>query len=98
MVTENNPSGSEAPTGPEKSGSRLRRPLARLAAWLAGGEYHYAGYIPKRPGFLLRHTLDPYFSRVEVNPRYLERLQELARKGAVVYALKYRSHSRFPLL
>ncbi len=95
MVTENNPSGSEAPTGPEKSGSRLRRPLARLAAWLAGGEYHYAGFLPKRPGFLLRHTLDPSFSRVEVNPRYLERLEELARKGAVVYALKYRSHLDF---
>ena len=95
MAMENNQPGSEAPTGPEKSGSQLRRLLARLAAWLAGGEYHYAGYLPRRPGFLLRYTLDPFFSRVEVNPRYLERLKALARKGAVVYALKYRSHLDF---
>ncbi len=95
MAMENNQPESEVPTGPEKPGSRLRRLLARLAAWLAGGEYHYAGYLPRRPGFLLRHTLDPFFSRVEVNPRYLERLKELAQKGAVVYALKYRSHLDF---
>ena len=43
----------------------------------------------------MRYTLDPFFSRVEVNPRHLERLQELAQKGAVVYALKYRSHLDF---
>ena len=43
----------------------------------------------------MRYTLDPFFSRVEVNPRYLERLKDLAAKGAVVYALKYRSHLDF---
>ena len=53
MAMENNQPGSEAPTGPEKSGSRLRRLLARLAAWLAGGEYHYAGYLPKAPGVFI---------------------------------------------
>ncbi len=73
----------------------LGRILSRLAGWLGGYDYHYTGYLPSRPGFLLRYTLDPFFKRVTVNPRYLERLQELSRQGALVYALKYRSHLDF---
>jgi glycerol-3-phosphate O-acyltransferase len=69
--------------------------LSQLAGWLGGHDYHYAGYLPSRPGFLLRCTLDPFFKRVTVNPRYLERLRDLAGQGAVVYALKYRSHLDF---
>ncbi len=71
------------------------RLLGRMAGWLSGHEFHYSGYLPSRPGFLLRFTLDPFFKRVAVNNRYLERLRELASQGAVVYALKYRSHLDF---
>ena len=65
----------------EKPRTWLGRLLSRLAGWLGGHEYHYAGYLPSRPGFLLRYTLDPFFTRVKVNPRYLERLNDLARRG-----------------
>jgi len=89
--------GPDKPGAPEidKPGSWLRKALGRLAGWLGGHDFHYAGYLPSRPGFLLRYTLDPFFRRVTVNPRYLERLRELAGQGAVVYALKYRSHLDF---
>ncbi|MCX5889872.1 MAG: 1-acyl-sn-glycerol-3-phosphate acyltransferase [Deltaproteobacteria bacterium] len=95
MASEIKEPGSNAPTEPEKPRSWLGRLLSRVAGWLGGQEYHYAGYLPSTPGFLLRYTLDPFFSRVTVNPRHLERLQELSQKGAVVYALKYRSHLDF---
>ncbi|MEJ2671381.1 MAG: 1-acyl-sn-glycerol-3-phosphate acyltransferase [Deltaproteobacteria bacterium] len=88
------PSGSEALES-EKPRSWLGRILSSLAGWLGGYDYHYAGYLPSRPGFLLRHTLEPFFKRVTVNPRYIERLHELSSQGAVVYALKYRSHLDF---
>ncbi|MFZ5449426.1 MAG: 1-acyl-sn-glycerol-3-phosphate acyltransferase [Thermodesulfobacteriota bacterium] len=88
------PGGPEAP-GAEKPRSWLGRILGGLAGWLGGYDYHYSGYLPSRPGFLLRYTLDPFFKRVTVKERYLERLQELATKGAVVYTLKYRSHLDF---
>jgi len=81
--------------GDEKPKSWWARLVSRLAGWLGGQEFHYAGYLPSRPGFLLRYTLDPFFSKVSVNPRHLERLHELAQQGAVVYALKYRSHLDF---
>jgi glycerol-3-phosphate O-acyltransferase len=87
--------GGPDPSETEKSPSWLGRGLGCLAGWLGGHDYHYAGYLPSRPGFLLRYTLDPFFKRVTVNPRHLERLQELSRQGAVVYALKYRSHLDF---
>ncbi len=83
------------PGGAEKPRNWLSRLFRRLVGWSAGHEYHYAGYLPRHPGFLLRYTLDPFFSRVTVNPKYLERLQELAQQGPVVYALKYRSHLDF---
>ncbi len=95
MVSEIKEPGSNAPTEPEKPRSWLGQLLSRVAGWLSGHEYHYAGYLPSTPGFLLRYTLDPFFSRVTVNPRHLERLKELSQKGAVVYALKYRSHLDF---
>jgi glycerol-3-phosphate O-acyltransferase len=85
---------SDAPEA-ERPRSWLGRILSRLAGWLGGHEFHYAGYLPSRPGFLLRYTLDPFFKRVTVQPRYLERLRDLASQGAVVYALKYRSHLDF---
>jgi glycerol-3-phosphate O-acyltransferase len=90
-----NQGGGALPQEPEKPRSRLSRWFSSLSAWLGGQDFHYSGYLPSRPGWLLRYTLDPFFSRVTVNPRYLERLQELARQGAVVYALKYRSHLDF---
>jgi len=65
----------------------MGRILSRVAGWLGGHDFHYAGYLPSRPGFLLRYTLDPFFRRVKVHPRYLERLRDLASQGAVVYAL-----------
>ena len=83
------------PGGAEKPRNWLSRLFRRLVSWPAGHEYHYAGYLPRTPGFLLRYTLDPFFSRVTVNPKYLERLRELSQQGAVVYALKYRSHLDF---
>lgn len=95
MTMDNKASESGAPTESEKPKSWLGRQLSRLAGWLGGQDYHYAGFLPSRPGFLLRYTLDPFFSRVEVNPKHLERLNDLAQKGAVVYALKYRSHLDF---
>ncbi|MFP3868331.1 MAG: 1-acyl-sn-glycerol-3-phosphate acyltransferase [Desulfobacteraceae bacterium] len=71
----------------------------RFKAWLSklfsGKEYHFYGYLPSRPGLLLRFTLDPFFSRVKLNQRQAARLQELGKQGAVVYALKYRSHLDF---
>jgi glycerol-3-phosphate O-acyltransferase len=87
--------GGTVPPAPDKPQGWVGRLLSRLAGWLGGHEFHYAGYLPSRPGFLLRYTLDPFFKRVTVNPRYLERLQELAKQGAIVYALKYRSHLDF---
>jgi glycerol-3-phosphate O-acyltransferase len=95
MADEIDKTGSEAPAEPEKPKGWPGRLLNRLATWLGGQEYHYAGYLPSRPGLLLRWTLDPFFSRVEVNPRHLERFKELAQKGVVVYTLKYRSHLDF---
>jgi glycerol-3-phosphate O-acyltransferase len=92
------PQEQQQPQGPaeeEKPRSWWARVVSRVAGWLGGHEFHYAGYLPSRPGFLLRYTLDPFFSKVSVNPRHLERLQELAQQGAVVYALKYRSHLDF---
>ncbi len=97
MHTDMEKPGSGGPdaSGTEKPRSWLGQVLGRLAGWLGGYDYHYAGYLPSRPGFLLRYTLDPFYKRVTVNPRYLERLQELSSQGAVVYALKYRSHLDF---
>jgi glycerol-3-phosphate O-acyltransferase len=97
MSTDMEKPGPEGPVTPETEKPRtwMGRILSRLAGWLGGHEFHYAGYLPSRPGFLLRYTLDPFFKRVTVHPRYLERLRELASRGAVVYALKYRSHLDF---
>ncbi|MFZ5454008.1 MAG: 1-acyl-sn-glycerol-3-phosphate acyltransferase [Thermodesulfobacteriota bacterium] len=97
MVTEIQGPGQGAP-GPEetpKPKGLLSRIFRRLTGWLGGEGFHYAGYLPRRPGFLLRWTLDPFFSRVTIHPRQRERLQELGRQGAMVYALKYRSHLDF---
>jgi len=83
------------------SGEHTPKPglFARWKSWLvkifSGREYHYYGYLPARPGFLLRYTLDRAFAKINVNPRQLERLQELGKQGVVVYALKYRSHLDF---
>jgi glycerol-3-phosphate O-acyltransferase len=87
--------GPAAPGEPLKPKSLLRRLFSRFTGWMGGHGYHYAGYLPRRPGFLLRWTLDPFFSRVTVHPRQRERLQELARQGALVYVLKYRSNLDF---
>jgi glycerol-3-phosphate O-acyltransferase len=84
--------GEPSAPGAERPKTWLGRTLGHLAGWLGGYDYHYTGYLPSRPGFLLRYTLDPFFKRVTVNSRYLEQLRELASQGAVVYALKYRSH------
>ncbi len=67
------PERSEAPEA-DKPRTWMGRILSRLSGWLTGQEFHYAGYLPSRPGFLLRYTLDPFFKRVTVHPRYLERL------------------------
>jgi glycerol-3-phosphate O-acyltransferase len=85
----------DVPPKEEKSWGWLRRQLNRLTSWLGGQEFHYAGYLPSRPGLLLRFTLDPFFSKVTINQRHQERLKEVASQGAVVYALKYRSHLDF---
>jgi glycerol-3-phosphate O-acyltransferase len=93
--SEEQRSTQPVPEPGEKPKGWWSRLFSRFTDRLGGHEFHYAGYLPSRPGFLLRHTLDPFFSRVTVNPRYLERLKELASQGAVVYALKYRSHLDF---
>lgn len=87
--------GVPGPVTPPKAKGFLGRLFSRLTGWLGGHEFHYAGYLPRRPGFLLRWTLDPFFSRVTVHPKHRERVQELAGQGAIVYALKYRSHLDF---
>ncbi len=81
------------PSPPETDKPRgwLNRILHRLTGWLGGQQFHYAGYLPSRPGWLLRYTLDPFFAKVTVKARLLDRVQELSRQGVVVYALKYRS-------
>lgn len=58
-------------------------------------EYHYPGFLPSRPNFFLRHTLDRLFARVTLPERNIERLRQLGQHGIVVYALKYRSHLDF---
>jgi glycerol-3-phosphate O-acyltransferase len=97
MNTDMKQSGPGEPGAPETDRPRswVGRLLGRLSGWLGGHEFHYAGYLPSRPGLLLRYTLDPFFRRVTVPPRYLEKLRDLAGQGAVVYALKYRSHLDF---
>ncbi len=87
--------GAAGPVEAPKPKGFLSRLFSRITGCLGGHEYHYAGYLPRRPGFLLRWTLDPFFSRVTVHPKHRERLQELAGQGAIVYALKYRSHLDF---
>ncbi|MGQ9688889.1 MAG: 1-acyl-sn-glycerol-3-phosphate acyltransferase [Desulfobaccales bacterium] len=77
--------GSDRPKG------WFSRGLRRLTDRLGGQEFHYAGYLPSRPGFLLRCTLDPFFAKVTVKPKLIEGLRELSEQGVVVYALKYRS-------
>ena len=95
-VGSEEPESTGVPPGmEEKPKSWLGRVFSRVTGWLGGHEFHYFGYLPSRPSFLLRWTLDPFFSKVTVNPRHLERLQDLAQQGAVVYALKYRSHLDF---
>ncbi|MDD3581810.1 MAG: 1-acyl-sn-glycerol-3-phosphate acyltransferase [Desulfobacca sp.] len=73
--------------------------IARFQAWFSkifgGKEYHHYGYLPSRPGLLLRFTLDQFFARVNLNQRNVERLRELGQRGAIVYTLKYRSHLDF---
>jgi glycerol-3-phosphate O-acyltransferase len=80
-----------APPETDKPGGWFTRLVSRLTGWLGGQEFHYAGYLPSRPGWLLRWTLDPFFAKVSVQPKVIDRLQELSRQGVVVYALKYRS-------
>jgi glycerol-3-phosphate O-acyltransferase len=80
-----------SPPEPDKPKGWFSRFINRLTGLLGGQEFHYAGYLPSRPSWLLRYTLDPFFTKVTVQPRMIERLQELARQGVVVYALKYRS-------
>jgi glycerol-3-phosphate O-acyltransferase len=80
-----------SPPETDKPKGWFSRFLNRLTGWLGGQEFHYAGYLPSRPSWLLRYTLDPFFTKVTVQPRLIERLQELSRQGVVVYALKYRS-------
>jgi glycerol-3-phosphate O-acyltransferase len=96
-MTSESPDQQQQQTPPkeEKSWGWPRRLLNRVTSWLGGQEFHYAGYLPSRPGLLLRFTLDPFFSKVTVNPRHQERLKEVASQGAVVYALKYRSNMDF---
>ncbi len=82
------------PTSPpeaDKPRGWFSRLINRFTGWLGGHEFHYSGYLPSRPGLLLRYTLGPFFAKVAVNPRIKDRLQELSRQGVVVYALKYRS-------
>ncbi len=84
---------------PENEPSRPEGRLKSISNWFvkifSGRDYHYHGYLPSRPNFLLRHTLDRFFARVSVSPRRLLELRQLAEKGNVVYALKYRSHLDF---
>ncbi len=84
------------PTSPSQpSDSRWQRFRRWLSGIFSGREYHYYGYLPSRPSFLLRYTLDILFKRVNVAPRRLEELQRLAAAGIIVYAVKYRSHLDF---
>jgi len=89
--SEKPPSPPATPPEGEKPRGWFSRFVQGLTGWLGGKEFHYSGYLPRRPGWLLRYTLGPFFSKVTVNPRHQERLQELAKQGVVVYALKYRS-------
>ncbi len=82
------------PEKPEPAG-RFRRLFGRLTSWLGGQEFHYAGYLPSKPGWLLRFTLGPFFSQTTINPRCLEKLHQLDAQGVLVYVMKYRSHLDF---
>lgn len=84
-----------SPPEPERSRGWWGQMVNRLSHWLSGQEFHYSGFLPSRPSLLLRFTLGPFFDKVTVKPRHLERLRELGKQGVVVYALKYRSHLDF---
>jgi glycerol-3-phosphate O-acyltransferase len=88
---KDNQSQPASPPETDKPKGWFSRFINRLTGGLGGQEFHYAGYLPSRPSWLLRYTLDPFFTKVTVQPRMIERLQELSRQGVVVYALKYRS-------
>lgn len=93
MTPESKDPQSQPPSPPETDKPRgwCSRFLNRITVWLGGQEFHYAGYLPSRPSWLLRYTLGPFFAKVTVKPRIKDSLQELSRQGVVVYALKYRS-------
>ncbi len=93
MIPKNpkTPAEPAAPPETDKPRGWFNGFLNRLTGWLGGKEFHYAGYLPSRPSLLLRYTLDPFFNKVTVQPKVIDRLQELSHQGVVVYALKYRS-------
>jgi len=89
------PSPPSSPPELEKPQGWWGRILKRLNHWLGGQQFHYVGFLPSRPSFLMRFTLGPFFDKVMVKSRHQERLKELGDQGVVVYALKYRSHLDF---
>ena len=93
MIPKHNPTQEQSPDTPETEKPRgwFSRFLSCVTGWLGGHEFHYFGYLPSRPGWLLRWTLDPFFAKVAVQPKVKDRLQELSSQGVVVYAIKYRS-------
>ncbi len=94
--TPKTPAEPAAPPETDKPRGWFNGFLNRLTGWLGGKEYHYAGYLPSRPGLLLRYTLDPFFNRVDgAAPSSSTVSRNWPSKGAVVYALKYRSHLDF---
>ena len=56
MSTDTEKPGPERSDAPEVDKPRtwMGRILSRLAGWLGGQDFQYAGYLPSRPGFLLR--------------------------------------------
>lgn len=53
--------------------------------------HHIAGVLDEEPSWLLRKLIPLLSANVQIDRLDVQRLQDLARDGLLVYALKYRS-------
>ncbi len=68
-------------------------PMSRVVPlFLHNGRFHHvAGVLDEEPSWLMRKLVSVLSANVRIDPLDVQRLQDLARDGLLVYALKYRS-------
>jgi glycerol-3-phosphate O-acyltransferase len=83
---------------PARSITRKQRevtlfPMSRVVPlFLRNGRFHHvAGVLDEEPSWLMRKLVSVLSANVRIDPLDVHRLQDLARDGLLVYALKYRS-------